>query len=88
MYLAGFCDAILQSIVRTQKYPFSVSNLQSLSISVQSRAMATLLEEFLDLELPSLEHLNVVVDPVLFLDPARSTYPVLNIAQLRSIHVS
>ncbi|SJL18074.1 uncharacterized protein ARMOST_21646 [Armillaria ostoyae] len=46
-----------------------------------------LLTEFLDLELPSLEYLNVV-DQELFLDPARTTYPTLNIAQLRSIYIS
>ncbi|PBK60402.1 hypothetical protein ARMSODRAFT_730217 [Armillaria solidipes] len=87
MNLEGYCDPILQSIVRTQKYPFSVSNLQTLSISLQRRSTAVLLTGFLDLELPSLEYLNVV-DQELFLDPARTTYPTLNIAQLSSIYIS
>ncbi len=34
--LEGYCDPILQSIVRTQKYPFSVSNLQTLDFSPTS----------------------------------------------------
>ncbi len=74
--LEGYCDPILQSIVRTQKYPFSVSNLQTLSISLQHRSTAVLLTEFLDLELPSLENLNVV-DQMLFLGELNQVEPYL-----------
>ncbi|KAK0437276.1 uncharacterized protein EV420DRAFT_1588849 [Desarmillaria tabescens] len=33
--LEGFCDPILESIIETQTYPFSVNNLQSLSIIIE-----------------------------------------------------
>ncbi len=66
MDLEGCFDPILQAIIRTQKYPFLVCNLQTLSISLQCHSMAMLLKEILDLKLLSLVHLNVV-DQVLFL---------------------
>ncbi|SJL18049.1 uncharacterized protein ARMOST_21620 [Armillaria ostoyae] len=79
--LEGYSDPILQSIVDTRTYPFSVNNLRSLSIIIQHLGTVNLLKDILDLPLPSLEHLNIVYRMV-------PTRPTLNILQLRSIELS
>ncbi len=98
--LEGYCDPILQSIVDTQTYPFSVNNLRSLSIIIQHLPTVELLKGILDLPLSSLEHLNAAhhiggewdltycqYEADILLGSMLSTHPTLNISRLRSIDV-
>ncbi|KAK0437273.1 uncharacterized protein EV420DRAFT_203169 [Desarmillaria tabescens] len=72
----GYYRSLLQSIIQTGTYPFSVNNLKSFSIKMFDPDEVNDLKEFLDFPLPSLEHLSVSYYSI---ESERFSYPTLNL---------